>query len=185
MQKVWRLGSLGVAGCLTAALVAAAGGRAPAGTAGSAVSDAQFVQLVSASDLAEINLGKVAAMQASSPDVKKFAEHMVRDHTKSSKELLKIANKQGLKVAPRMDEKSQALSTKLADLKEAAFDQAYMKHQVMAHQKAVRLFKAEASNGKDEELKAFAAKTLPVIEKHLKMAQEINGKLAGGGAGSR
>ena len=56
-----------------------------------------------------------------------------------------------------------------------------MKHQVMAHQAAVRAFKAQASNGKDAVLKAFAAKHLPAIEKHLKKAQEISGKLTGGG----
>jgi len=177
MRQTWRCGSFALAGCLVAALAATAGG----GREGEPLTDAQFVQLVSANDLAEINLGKIAAMQANSPDVKMFAEHMVTDHTKSSKELLQIANKQGLKPAPKMDAKSQALSTQLLGLKGPAFDQAYMKHQVMAHQIAVRAFKAEASNGKDAELKSFAAKTLPIIEKHLKMAQDISGKLTGGG----
>src|SRR5947209_866640 len=105
MQQVWKSGSLALVGCLTAALAVLAGGREPGGRSGNAISDAQFVELASANDLAEINLGKMAATQASSPDVKKFAEHIVADHTKSSKLLLEIANKQGLKVAPMMDAK--------------------------------------------------------------------------------
>jgi putative membrane protein len=185
MRQIERFASLALAGCLTVALAAPAGGQAPGGRAGEAITDAQFAELASASDLAEINLGRMAAKQASNPDVKKFAEQLVADHTKSSKEMLKIANKQGFRLAPRMDAKHQALATKLLSLKGGEFDRQFMKDQVMAHETAIRVFKAEASNGKDAELKAFAAKTLPHLEKHLKTAQEINNKLTGGGAGGR
>ena len=179
MRQTWRRGSLALAGCLAAALVAAG----QAGRVGEPLTDAQFAQLASASDLAEINLGRLAATRAASPDVKKFAEHMVTDHTKASKELLQIANKQGLKLAPTMDAKSQALANRLIGLKGAAFDEAYMKHQVMAHQTAVKAFKAQAQSGKDMELKSFATKNLPAMEKHLKKAREISGKLPGGTGG--
>ncbi len=179
-QRIPVLGSLAaVAGCLALVWSAPAGER---GTAGKALTDAQFAQFASANDLAEINLSKIAVAQASSPEVKQFAQRMLTDHTKSSKMLIMIANKQGLALAPRMDEKHEMLMKKMAGLKGPEFDREYMKHQVMGHKKAASIFQAQAANGRDPELKAFAAKVLPTIQHHMKTAEEINGKLTRGGA---
>jgi putative membrane protein len=38
-------------------------------------------------------------------------------------------------------------------------------------------FKRQAQTGTDPELKAFAAKTLPVLEEHKKMAESTNAKV--------
>src|SRR4051794_37653056 len=79
------------------AVVALAGGLlATAGhadTAKRAVSDADFVMLASATDLAEVTLGRLAARQATSEDVKRFAQRMVDDHSKSSQEMLALTNR--------------------------------------------------------------------------------------------
>jgi len=147
---------------------------------GKPVSDAQFVHKASASDLAEITLGQIGMKQGQSAEVKQFAQQMVTDHTMSSKELLAIAGKKGLAPATQMDEKHKALVGKLLALKGAEFDRAYMEHMVIDHKEAVALFQGEANNGKDADLKAFAAKTLPVIQKHLKMAQELSGRVGSG-----
>src|SRR4051812_48990328 len=88
-----------VAGLLALSWGASAGEGKKLGGEGKAVTDAEFVKLASASDLAEINLGKIAAKQATSAEVKQFAEQMIADHTKSSKMLLQIANKKGMAVA--------------------------------------------------------------------------------------
>jgi len=143
---------------------------------GKPISDAQFVKMASASDLAELQLAQLALKQAQGSEVKQFAQQMMKDHTQSSKELLAIAGKKGLSPAMKPDEKHMALTEKLLSLKGAEFDRAYMKHMVMDHKEAVALFQSQADNGKDADLKAFAAKTLPVIQMHLKMAQEISGK---------
>jgi len=56
----------------------------------------------------------------------------------------------------------------------AEFDRVYMEHMVTDHKKTVAMFKAEAGSGKDAQFKAFAAKTLPTLEDHLKMAETVN-----------
>jgi len=147
------------------------------------LTDEKFVMMASAMDLAEINLGRVAVQKAMNPEVKQFGQKMVADHTKSSKELLMLlGKKQGLKAASTMDQEHQALHDKLSQLKGADFDQMYMMHMAQDHKKAVALFKHQASEGKDEDLKAFAAKTLPVVQEHLKMAEQLaHGK---GGVGT-
>jgi len=138
--------------------------------------DAEFVMKASQSDIAEIALGKLATKNAAGSAVRKFAQHMVEDHSKSSEELKALAGKGNVPLAKGASEKHQAKIDKLSKLQGAEFDRMYMEGQVKAHMEAVKLFRAQAESGQDAGLKAFAAKTLPIIEKHLKMAQEIAAK---------
>jgi len=153
---------------------------APAGEKTRGLTDQQFVERASAMDLAEIKLGKIALKNAAGPEAKQFARRMIADHTKSSMELLKIAGPKGLQPSEQPDNKHQALASKMATMKGAAFDRAYLKHMVMDHQKAVSLYQAQARRGQDQDIKAFAAKTLPVVREHLKMARELAGKEGSG-----
>jgi len=139
--------------------------------------DQQFVQKASAIDLAEINLGNLAARLGSSDQVKQFGQHMVADHTKSSRMLTAIVDRKQLKSATTMDKKHQALFDKLKTLNGADFDKEYMRNMAMGHKEAVDLYRQEAKQGKDEDLKTFAQSTLPTIESHLKMAQDVANKL--------
>jgi putative membrane protein len=62
----------------------------------------------------------------------------------------------------------------LASLNGADFDKACGLHAVEAHEKAIKLFRAEAQSGQDPDLKAFAQKTLPTLEDHLRMARQLS-----------
>jgi len=141
--------------------------------------DETFVFKASAAGLAEVNLANIAVKQATNADVKKFAEHMITDHTKANKELIDLANKVKFTVAPRMDAEHQTLATRLAGLTGSDFDRTYMAGQVRDHEMAVTLFQDEAKNGTNDDLKKWAGKTLPTLRDHLKMAQDIQGKLKG------
>ena len=162
------IGALAVAGWWALAGIGPASGGGQGDKAGQPLTDAQFVKKASASDLAEINLAQIALQQTQSADVKDFAQRMVKDHTTSTKKLLAIAGKKALIPAAQMDEKHQATAEKLLSLKGVDFDRTYIKHMVMDHKEAVALYKSQANYGKDEDLKTFAAKTLPVIQQHLK-----------------
>lgn len=148
-----------------------------------AVTDAQFVKMASAMDLAEISLGKLAQENANSADIKMYGKRITMDHMKSSKELLMIANKLGLLPASQMDAKHEALLDKLAKLKGQAFDQAFVKDMTHDHHKAIALYRSEAKNSKDASLRAFAEKTLPVLQEHLKMAERLSGNSGTGTKG--
>jgi len=144
------------------------------------VDDRTFVMMASAAGLAEVNLSGLAASRAASADVKQFAQHMVTDHTKANMELNRLADAKRFAPARAMDAKHQALADQLARLKGADFDRAYMDAMVADHQTAVSLFQAEATNGKDADLKGWAGKTLPTLKDHLKMAQDVAGKVKSG-----
>ena len=148
------------------------GSSAKAGSVSSA--DRQFIQKAAMGGMAEVELGKLAQEKASSDEVKKFGEHMVEDHGKANEELKSIASTEGVQVSTELDKKHKATMQKLEKLSGAEFDREYMKQMVTDHKKTVADFKKQADSGKDAELKAFAAKTLPTLQEHLKMAQSLS-----------
>jgi putative membrane protein len=142
-----------------------------------ATPDAQFVLKASAAGLAEVDAANLALKQANNADVKKFAQHMIEGHTKANKQLLKLADSKRLAPAPSADPMHMAELRQLAALNGEAFDRAYMQGQVKDHVEAVALFEQEAKSGSDPAIKEWAAKTLPTLKEHLKMARDIDGKL--------
>jgi putative membrane protein len=133
--------------------------------------DKTFADKAAASGVAEVKLSKLAMDKGDSPEVKQFARKMVEDHTKAGVELKQIASKQDLTLPTAMDDKHQKVYDKLVKLNGADFDKAYMQAMATDHDDAVKLFKEQSKNGKDPELKSFAMKTLPTIEKHDDMAR--------------
>lgn len=138
--------------------------------------DAAFVMEAAQDGHAEVAHGKLAQNQAGSAAVKSFGQRMVTDHTKAGAELAAIAKKLGMKVPADMSDKHKVEHKKLAGVKGAQFDEEYTKHMVHAHENAVTLFQKQAKSGEAKELRDFAAKTLPTLEEHLKMARELKSK---------
>lgn len=130
--------------------------------------DANFVKMAAMGGIKEVELGKVAAKQAKSPEVKQFGERMVTDHSKANKELMAIAKKKGIKL-----EKEPLDSSKLNG---PDFDSVYTTDMVKDHEKDVAEFQTEAKKGEDPEIKAFAEKTLPTLKEHLQMIKQIKAK---------
>ena len=140
---------------------------------------AGFVRAAGEANLAEIESGKLALTKAQSPEVKKFAEQMVKDHTKAGTELEGIATPKSLDVPKTVNAEHKAVMSKLKTLSGADFDSAYMAQMKKDHDKAVALFtSASASSDVDKDLQGFAKKTLPTLEHHQHMAGELNVKQA-------
>jgi putative membrane protein len=99
---------------------------------------------------------------------------MVDDHSKSGKELEAIATKLGMTPPKEPGSKHQGDIKKFAKLTGEKFDREYAEHMVKDHEKAVSLFEKQAKSGDSEDLKAFASKTLPVLQEHLKMARALS-----------
>src|SRR5206468_2676773 len=141
-----------------------------AGTSLSSV-DQKFAMTAAMGGMAEVTLGKYAQNAAASGDVKQFGAHMVTDHTAAGDELAGIAKSKGLKLPEHLDAAHQKAVDKVEHAQGAGFDRAFMAQMLADHHAAIAAFKKEASSGKDADLKAFAQKTLPTLESHLKMAE--------------
>jgi putative membrane protein len=147
---------------------------------GPAAADAMFIRTAGMDGMAEVEHGRLAAQNATHDEVKQFGQRMVEDHGKANDELKSLASQKKVTLPAELDAKHKAMHDKLSKMKGDTFDKAYMAHMVTAHQQAVGLFTKESSGGKDADVKAWAGKTLPTLQEHLKMARGINAKVAGG-----
>jgi putative membrane protein len=138
-----------------------------------ALGDQAFVIDAATAGMAEVEHGKLASDKAANAKVKAFGKQMVMDHTKAGDELKSLARSKQMSLPTSIGPTHQAAHDKLAGLSGAAFDQAYIANMVTDHQKAVADFTAEAGNGTDAQVKAFAVKTLPTLQGHLKMVQDL------------
>ena len=156
---------------------AAAPTTTPVSSAPARRDDSAFAMEVAQNGVAEIALARLAAKNAQSADVKRFAQRVITDHTKVGNELKQIAASKNITLPADMTSAQQATVTRLTALKGAAFDREFMTIMAENHDKSVTKFQEESRDGTVPEIKAFAAKTLPTLEQHQKMAHEIHGKL--------
>ncbi len=132
----------------------------------------EWVTKAAAGGMAEVEFSKLAAQNATNPKVREYASMMVTDHTKANDELKALAMKKNVTLPTAMDDAHQTKYTDMSAKKGADFDKAYMDLMVDDHKKTVDLFQDQAKDGKDMELKNFAAGKVPTLQMHLQMAEE-------------
>ena len=115
------------------------------------------------------------AQQKGDDGVKAFAQAMITDHTPANAKLAALATSKGLTPPTDPSAAQQKMLAKLQGLSGDKFDKTYLSGQVRAHEAMLKLFERESTNGKDADLKAFADSTVPVIQKHITMAQNVKG----------
>jgi putative membrane protein len=140
-------------------------------------SDKDFATKAAQGNIAEISGGAAAAQKGTSPDVKTFGNRMVTDHGKALDELKQLARTKGIAIPTEGNAEQKAEADKLAKLSGKAFDKEYADAMVKDHEADAAEFEKASKNAQDPDLKAWAAKTLPVIQDHLKMAKEMKGKM--------
>ena len=159
-----------ITACLLAAVCLAASAHAQTRTT---ATDTDFVRKASSGNLAEITLGKLAADQASSDDVRKYAARMVVDHTDANEKLGKLAGSKGIQIATAPDVAQQQDIDRLKVLEGAAFDRAYSDLIVRSQKLTTGLYELEATKGEDPEIRDFAKDTMPVLRVHEKLADSL------------
>ena len=132
-----------------------------------------FVKMAAEDGMAEVDLAKLALKKSSNSDVKQFAQKMEQDHEQANDQLSSIAKWKGMEVPDKLDAKHEALMKSLSAKSGKAFDQAYAEHMAKDHSKAVALFQGAAQSS-DSDLAAFAKKTLPTLEEHKQLADNLN-----------
>jgi putative membrane protein len=143
----------------------------------SPLTEAQFVMKAASSGMHEVELGKLGVGNAAHPDVKKFAERMVTDHSKALDGLRVAAKTANIPLPEKMTPEHQKEIDRFRTLKGADFDKAYMSHMVKDHEMGEALYSKAAKDLRDPGLKGFAEKTLPTVQEHLKHARQLNEKL--------
>jgi putative membrane protein len=154
---------------------------------GGAPTDPQIAAIVVTANQVDVDAGKLAESKTQSGDVKGFAQRMVIDHTgviKSAKELV-----QKLHVTPEPNATSESFQKSgdenlaaLERLSGAAFDKAYIDHEVNYHEAALSaLDKTLIPSAQNADLKALLVKVRPAFEAHLEHARKVQAELAKSG----
>jgi putative membrane protein len=165
---------------VTAALLFA---TSPSWAQSAAPTDPQIAHIVVTANQVDIDAGKLAESKGASKDVKDFGKQMVTDHTGVNKQAEALVKK--LKVTPEDNPTSKSLKQggednvkQLKTLSGAAFDKAYIDHEVAYHQQVLdAIDKTLVPNAKNEELKALIVKVKPAFVAHLEHAKMIQKKL--------
>ena len=143
------------------------------------VNDAQIASIVVTANQVDIDAGKLAKSRSTNKEVKAFAELMITDHTGVNKSATDLVTT--LKVTPQDNPTSQSLKAggdknlaHLKTLKGAAFDKAYVDHEIAYHQQVIdALDKTLIPAATNDELKALLIKVRPAFVAHLEHAKHL------------
>jgi putative membrane protein len=130
--------------------------------------DRSFMRKAAAAGAKEIAISQAVMDHLTNPQAKAFAQQMVTDHTAVNTDLMALAEQKGVQLSPRDDSSLSAEWSKKVD----GVDRDYAKTMVSDHEEAVKLFE-KASKSEDPDVAAFAQKTLPTLQHHLMMAQDL------------
>jgi putative membrane protein len=138
--------------------------------------DAEFASKIALSGKFETKAGAIAQQRSQNSEIKAFGELMVQDHTRADSELTALAAKKGWSLPSELDAKHKEKIERLNSLSGAEFDRTYTDMMAKGHSKTAVTFRRVAQGAVDADFKAWAAKTLPVIESHLGHAEKLSAK---------
>lgn len=152
---------------------------------GGAPTDPQIAAIVVTANQVDIDAGKLAERKAHAAEVKAFAKRMVTDHTGVNHAAVDLAQK--LHLTPESNPTSESLKeggeqnlAALRRLSGAAFDKAYIDHEVAYHQSVLdAMDKVLIPSAQNAQLKALLVKVRPAFVDHLNHAKMIQSTLAG------
>lgn len=152
----------------TAATDTAAADPAPPTTPAAPTDAASYVAKAGAGDLWEIESSKALIATSARDDVKAFARMMVDHHGKSTAKVKAAATAASIEVpTPALDSSQQAMLDEIKKADAASVDAVYLRHQKTAHEAALALHSAYATNGDTDSLKKAAGEIVPVVETHI------------------
>ena len=139
--------------------------------------DYKFVKDAARGGTAEVELGQLAQQKAANPAIRDFGQRMVADHQKANEQLKEIAARKGAMLPAQLSHHENSTLDRLQKATGNDFDKMYAKDMVKDHETDVKDFESAAKNVEDTDLRAFAQKTLPTLQEHLRMARNIEEQL--------
>jgi putative membrane protein len=132
-----------------------------------------FVKEAIQSDLAEIQIGKLAQEKGASEKVKQFGQRLESDHSANLEKARPLAESLGVKLPTTPNANQKATYDKLSRLSGQQFDRRFAKKIVQDHKKDIKAFQQEGR--KSGPAADFAKQTLPTLQEHLKIAKSLSG----------
>jgi putative membrane protein len=139
--------------------------------------DRKFITEAEEDNIKDRTLARVVIEKSTNSDVKDYAQMLVDDHTKALRNLVDLMENAGMKQPSGLTEAKNEADTRLRGLSGAALDREYINLMVQDHEKAVAKFQKEETSAKSQSVRDYAKQVLPVLEKHLKKARELQSQL--------
>jgi len=138
------------------------------GSAATTMGPHEFALTAAIANKFEVIESQLALLEASDPKLKEFAQLMIKDHAAALEELQAVARAAGVELPAEIapDAMHQAKVNAIKNRRDGDFDRAYRADQLQAHADAMALLDTYAQSGGNSQLKAWAAKTLPMLRKH-------------------
>lgn len=133
--------------------------------------DKRFVTKAADHGQSEVALAKLASQQASNPEVRRYAQKLVNDHTKVNSELMNIASTKNVKLDK--EDTQDRTYRRLSERSGSDFDQEFVEQMIDMHEADIKLFEKTAEDAKDQELRSFASRHVGHLREHLQQAQNL------------
>jgi putative membrane protein len=135
--------------------------------------DAAFLSMAAQADMTAAHLGQMAQNRAVTNPLKDFGKTLTDDHTSDYHALTALSTKTGETIPKAIDKQNVRVIENLDRLHGKTFDRQFLANQTLEHEKLIKAFKQEADHGSNPDIKSYANKTLPVLERHLHEAQDL------------
>jgi len=139
--------------------------------------DRSFITSAEQGNLAEVDTAKMVQQRTTDPAVKDFASRMVTDHTRASQQLKALASSEGITLPAEPIATERTQNEQWKKLSGAKLNDTYLRDQLEDHQQAISVFENEIEHGKDQAVKNYAEQTLPVLQDHIRIAEDLAGKM--------
>jgi putative membrane protein len=160
--------------------------RAATTPAAPALTDANIVAILDAANESDSAFGAMAVKKTKNPQVRQFARLMMAEHHMIRQQGQQLAKKLNVTPVPPANfdapDKQKAAMSDLETKTGAAFDKAYIDHEVVYHEGLLETANQALAAAQNPELKDLIQKAAPVVQKHLDMAKQLQAKLNTGTA---
>ena len=129
--------------------------------------DRSFIAKVSQGGMFEVEAGKVASQKAARQDITDIGFTEVHDHELVGAKLRSIAGASGVQLGTALNAAFQKRLDRLNSLSGKDFDNAFIQEMDAIHAADGAAFAAEAKSGHNPALRAFAAETVLIVDRHL------------------
>jgi putative membrane protein len=137
------------------------------------IGESHFIKVLANANQQEVEMSRIALKRSHNDQVRQYAQQMIDDHTQAQEQLSQLAQSKGAELPKVLGNMEQGMVNDLSAQSDSNFDKAYIDGQVTSHQDAINNTNAEAMNGSDVDVKAFAQKVLPTLQHHLVMAKTL------------
>ena len=140
--------------------------------------DAQFLVDAAEVNLAEANLGKLAATQGMTKDIRELGEMMNRDHQKAYDDLSALAKKKSITIPTAPSDDAQKKYNNLSEKRGSDFDKDFVNDMVSGHKDAIDKFEHASKESTDPDIQTWANNMLPSLRMHLDHSMNAQQKLS-------